>query len=146
MSYIMIHPWNEWSGMEIKIIEFSIMGDERGSLIALEENCNVPFDVKRVYYIFDTKEGVRRGFHAHKNLKQLAVCISGSCTFLLDDGRVQKHIRLSSPTQGLLIEGLVWREMYDFSSDCVLMVLADAYYDENDYIRDYAMFMEAVNS
>lgn len=140
----MVNAWNEWLGMEVKIIKFKIMGDERGSLIALEENCNVPFDVKRVYYIFDTKEGVRRGYHAHKNLKQLAVCVRGSCTFLLDDGHAQEHVKLSSPTQGLLIEGLVWREMYDFSPDCVLMVLADAYFDENDYIRDYGHFLKQV--
>jgi dTDP-4-dehydrorhamnose 3,5-epimerase-like enzyme len=114
-------------------------------LIALEENYNVPFDVKRVYYIFGTEQGVRRGYHAHKNLKQLAICVSGSCTFLLEDGMQQKHITLSSPTQGLLIEGLIWREMYDFSPDCVLMVLADAYYDEADYIRDYENFLKAVN-
>ena len=126
------------------VIDFRIMGDDRGSLIALEENHNVPFDVKRVYYIYGTKEGVRRGFHAHKNLRQLAICVSGSCTFLLDDGKRQEHIELTSPTQGLLIEGLLWREMYNFSSDCVLMVLADNYYDESDYIRDYDVFLEAV--
>lgn len=118
------------------------MGDERGSLIALEENHNVPFDVKRVYYIFNTKEDVRRGYHAHKNLKQLAICVSGSCSFLLDDGINKQYIDLNTPRQGLLIEGLVWREMYDFSSDCVLMVLADNYYDENDYLRDYDEFLK----
>jgi dTDP-4-dehydrorhamnose 3,5-epimerase-like enzyme len=127
-----------------KLIDFKIMGDERGSLIALEENHNVPFDVKRVYYIFGTKENVRRGFHAHKNLKQLVVCVSGSCTFLLDDGKQKTNIELTSPKQGLLIEGLIWREMYDFSADCVLMVLADNYYDENDYIRDYDIFLKEV--
>ena len=124
------------------LIDFKIMGDNRGSLIALEENHNVPFDVKRVYYIFGTKENVRRGFHAHKNLKQLAICVSGSCTFLLDDGKVKEHVTLTSPTQGLLIEGLIWREMHDFSPNCVLMVLTDAYYDESDYIRDYDMFLK----
>lgn len=130
----------------LALIDFKIMGDERGSLIALEENHNVPFDVKRVYYIFGTEQGVRRGYHAHKNLKQLAICVSGSCKFLLDDGKQKEHIELTSPTQGLLIEGLIWREMYDFSPDCVLMVLADAYYDESDYIRDYDIFLKAVHS
>lgn len=131
--------------MNIEMIELKIMGDERGSLIALEENHNVPFDVKRVYYIFNTKEGVRRGYHAHKNLKQLAICVSGSCSFLLDDGTSKQHVELTAPTHGLLIEGLIWREMYDFSSDCVLMVLADNYYDENDYMRDYNEFLKAVH-
>jgi dTDP-4-dehydrorhamnose 3,5-epimerase-like enzyme len=130
--------------MNIETVNFIVKGDDRGSLIALEENHNVPFDVKRVYYIFSTKENIRRGFHAHKNLKQLAICVSGSCTFLLDDGMTKQYIELNAPTQGLLIEGLVWREMYNFSSDCVLMVLADAYYDENDYIREYDDFLKAV--
>jgi dTDP-4-dehydrorhamnose 3,5-epimerase-like enzyme len=132
--------------MNINKIDLIIKGDDRGSLIALEENHNVPFDVKRVYYIFGTKENVRRGFHAHKNLKQLAICVSGSCTFLLDDGIRKQHIELNTPTHGLLIEGLIWREMYDFSEDCVLMVLADHYYDENDYIRDYDVFLKEVKN
>lgn len=132
--------------MNIQLLEFDIKGDNRGSLIALEQNYNVPFDVKRVYYIFGTKKGVRRGYHAHRDLKQLAICVSGSCTFLLDNGKQEEHIELTSPTQGLLIEGLIWREMYDFSPDCVLMVLADHYYDENDYVRDYAMFLEEINN
>jgi dTDP-4-dehydrorhamnose 3,5-epimerase-like enzyme len=126
------------------IIDLKLIGDERGSLIALEENHNVPFDVKRVYYIFGTADGVRRGYHAHKNLKQLAICVSGNCTFLLDNGEIQEHVKLDSPTQGLFIEGLIWREMYDFSSNCVLMVLADDYYQEDDYIRDYDIFLKEV--
>ncbi len=127
-----------------KLIDFKSMGDARGSLIALEKEHNVPFDIKRVYYIFDTTDGVRRGFHAHKNLKQLAICVKGSCKFLLDDGTDKNIYDLNKPTKGLYIEGLVWREMFDFSPDCVLMVLADAYYDEADYIRDYANFLTEV--
>lgn len=126
------------------MIDFTIMGDERGSLIALEEHHNVPFDVKRVYYIFGTKKDIRRGYHAHRDLKQLAICISGSCKFLLDDGKSKHHIELNSPTHGLLIEGLIWREMYDFSEDCVLVVLADNYYTADDYIRDYQQFLKEV--
>lgn len=127
-----------------KLIDFKSMGDARGSLIALEKEHNVPFDIKRVYYIFDTTDGVRRGFHAHKNLKQLAICVKGSCKFLLDDGTDKNIYDLNKPTKGLYIEGLVWREMFDFSPDCVLMVLADAYYDEADYIRDYKIFLDVV--
>lgn len=130
--------------MLTKVINFKTNGDDRGSLIAIEDNHNVPFDIKRVYYIFGTKEGVRRGFHAHINLKQLAICVSGSCKFLLDDGKIKEHVELSSPNQGLLIEGLIWREMFDFSQDCVLMVLADDYYNEDDYIRDYDEFLQEV--
>jgi len=127
------------------IINFKTNGDDRGSLIALEENHNVPFDVKRVYYIFGTKDNVRRGYHAHKNLKQLAVCVSGKCKFMLDNGKNKIDYELNTPNQGLFIEGLVWREMYDFSQDCVLMVLASEYYDESDYIRDYQKFKNKVS-
>ncbi len=127
--------------MNIKLLPLQKHGDDRGSLIALEEGQNVPFTVRRVYYLFETKEGVRRGFHAHKNLKQLVVAVRGSCRFLLDDGREQIELVLDNPAQGLLVEAMVWREMYDFSEDCVLMVLADSLYDESDYIRDKAEFL-----
>ena len=130
----------------IKTISFKPLGDERGSLVALEGNKIVPFDIKRVYYIFGTKEGVSRGFHAHKNLKQLAVCVTGSCRFVLDNGKSREEIILDSATTGLVIEDLTWREMHDFSADCVLMVLASEYYNESDYIRDYQEFLKAVNN
>jgi dTDP-4-dehydrorhamnose 3,5-epimerase-like enzyme len=130
----------------IKTVSFKPLGDERGSLIALEGNKSVPFDIKRVYYIFDTKEGVSRGFHAHLNLKQVAVCVTGSCRFVLDNGRQREEVVLDKSTIGLLINDLTWREMYDFSPDCVLMVLASEHYDESDYIRDYQEFLKAVNN
>lgn len=126
--------------MKINLIPLQKHGDDRGSLVALEEENNIPFSIKRVYYIFDTKDGVRRGFHAHKKLKQVAIAVKGSCRFLLDDGTERIEVVLDNPAQGLLIESCIWREMYDFSSDCVLMVLADSHYDENDYIRDYDGF------
>lgn len=125
----------------IKTVEFKPLGDDRGSLVALEANKSVPFEIKRVYYIFGTKEGVSRGYHAHRNLKQVAVAVTGSCRFVLDDGTRQESIVLDSSTKGLLIEGLIWREMHDFTPDCVLMVLASEYYDETDYIRDYHAFV-----
>ena len=129
----------------IKTINFKPLGDERGSLVALEGNKSVPFDIKRVYYIFGTKEGVSRGFHAHLNLKQVAVCVTGSCRFVLDNGKQREEVVLDKSTIGLLIDDLTWREMYDFSPDCVLMVLASEYYDESDYIRDYQEFLQIVN-
>ena len=128
----------------IKIVSFKSLGDERGSLIALEGNKSVPFDIKRVYYIFDTKWGVSRGFHAHLNLKQVVVCVKGSCRFVLDNGKQKEEIILDDATEGLLIEGLTWREMYDFSPDCVLIILANKYYNENDYIRDYDEFLKEI--
>lgn len=130
--------------MDIRLFPLQKRGDDRGSLIALEEGRNVPFTVRRVYYLFETKPGVRRGFHAHRDLKQLVVAVRGSCRFLLDDGREQIELLLDNPAQGLLVESMIWREMYDFSEDCVLMVLASALYDESDYIRDKAQFMALV--
>ena len=126
--------------MKHKKLTFLTKGDERGNLIAIEENKNIPFEIKRVYYIFDTKDGVRRGFHAHKNLEQVLVCVNGSCEILLDDGKEKSITKLENRNEGLFIEKLVWREMFNFSADCVLMVLASDYYDEKDYIRDYNEF------
>lgn len=128
--------------MDIKIIPLQMHGDERGSLIALEEEKNIPFEIKRVYYMFKTGEDVRRGFHAHKALKQVAIAVRGSCRFVLDDGLERVEILLDNPGQGLLIDSCIWREMYNFSEDCVLMVLADSIYDESDYIRDYDDFLK----
>lgn len=128
--------------MDLNILDFDIRGDDRGSLIALEEHKNIPFDIKRVYYIFDTKDGVRRGFHAHKQLKQVAVCVSGSCNILLNDGVSKTVVSLNKPYKGVVIENMIWHEMFDFSEDCVLMVLADSLYDEDDYIRDYKEFLK----
>lgn len=130
----------------VKFVEFPPLGDDRGSLVVLEALKTVPFDIKRVYYIFGTKAGVARGFHAHKNLKQVAVCVTGSCRMILDNGQERKEILLDSPTRGLLIEDLVWREMHDFSPDCVLLVLASEHYDETDYIRDYDGFLREVKN
>ncbi|BBW22596.1 WxcM-like domain-containing protein [Enterobacter kobei] len=132
--------------MEIKIIPLQAHGDDRGSLIALEEENNIPFEIKRVYYMFNTKDGVRRGLHAHRRLKQVAIAVRGSCRFVLDDGSERVEILLDNPGQGLLIDSCMWREMYDFSKDCVLMVLADCHYDESDYIRDYDEFMRVASN
>jgi dTDP-4-dehydrorhamnose 3,5-epimerase-like enzyme len=129
----------------IKTISFKTLGDGRGSLVALEGNKNVPFDIKRAYYIFGTKEGVSRGFHAHRNLKQVAVCVLGSCRFVLDSGRRKEEIVLNSATSGLVIDDMIWHEMHDFSKDCIILVLADMHYDESDYIRDYSKFLEELD-
>lgn len=125
-------------------VSFPPLGDDRGSLVAIEAGKTVPFEIKRVYYIFGTQEGVARGFHAHRNLKQVAVCVIGHCEMTLDNGSVRSMARLDSPTKGLVIGDLVWREMHNFSEDCVLLVLASEHYDEGDYIRDYAEFLAAV--
>lgn len=126
--------------MKIDFIPLQVHGDERGALVSLERKNNIPFDIRRVYYIFDTKKGVTRGFHAHRKLKQVAIAVKGSCRFILDNGVERVSVILDNPTQGLLIDSFIWREMTDFTEDCVLMVLADMEYEELDYIRDYSIF------
>jgi dTDP-4-dehydrorhamnose 3,5-epimerase-like enzyme len=130
----------------IKWLEFPPLGDDRGSLVALEANETIPFDIKRVYYLFGTNQDVTRGLHAHLALKQVMLCVTGSCKVLLDDGVVRETIVLDSPTKGLLVEGLLWREMSQFSPDCVLLVIASEHYDESDYIRDYDQFRRVSKS
>ena len=130
----------------VQWIDFSPLSDERGSLVALEGNKTVPFEIKRVYYLFGTRADVSRGFHAHKALKQVAVCVSGKCKMLLDNGTERTEVWLDSPTKGLFINDMIWREMYDFSPDCVLLVLASELYDEADYIREYRDFIKRLNT
>ncbi len=133
---------------KVEQISLSAHGDSRGQLIALEAYSEqIPFEVKRVYYIYDTTPGTVRGNHAHKELKQVLICVSGACTIVCEmpNGTKTEH-RLDWPDRGLLIEGLVWRQMKDFSKDAVLMVLASEHYDEKDYIRDYAAFRAAAKN
>jgi dTDP-4-dehydrorhamnose 3,5-epimerase-like enzyme len=121
--------------------EFEEHGDERGILISLEENRNIPFDIRRCYFMYNTQPGISRGFHAHKTLRQVLVCVRGSCRILLDDGKEKASVLLDRPNKGLYITSNLWRVMTDFSEDAVLMVLADQLYDESDYIRDYDAFL-----
>ncbi len=130
--------------MQVIKYAFQQHGDDRGQLVALEEFKDIPFEIKRVYYMYDTKEGVRRGFHAHKCLEQILICIHGSCKILLDNGTEKKIVALEKPYEGLYVSNDMWREMYDFSPDAVLMVLASEYYDECDYIRDYDEFLKYI--
>ena len=116
------------------------LGDHRGSLIVAESNKNIPFEIKRLYYILDAKPDIPRGFHAHKALHQVAFCIKGSCKILMDNGFEKQEVWLNQGNKGLKIPPMVWHEMYDFSEDCVLLVLASEHYDESDYIRDYKKF------
>ena len=149
-GYFGLNPC-EWASISMKEIitynnivekiDFPSLGDDRGNLVVLQEiEGFVPFNIKRVYYLFNTKKGVIRGKHAHKNLTQLALCVKGSCRFVFDDGEHKQEVLLNSSTQGVLIRSMIWREMHDFSPDCVLLVLADQIYDENDYIRSYSEF------
>lgn len=130
--------------MQVVKYMFQPHGDERGQLIALEEHKDIPFSIKRVYYMYDTGKGVRRGYHAHKSLEQILVCIHGSCKVLLDNGEEKKIVLLEKPYEGLYIANTMWREMYDFSADAVLLVLASDFYKEEDYIRDYDEFKKFI--
>lgn len=125
----------------VHIIDLPMLGDDRGQLVAIEGNKQVPFDIKRVYYIYGTGSSVSRGFHAHKELEQMAVCVSGSCEMILDDGKYKETVYMNSPKQGVMVPSLVWHEMHDFSDDCVLLVFASDHYDEADYIRNYQEFL-----
>ena len=129
---------------DLGVLEFTVRGDERGCLVALQANDNVPFSIQRAYYLTDTKAGVARGFHAHRQLKQLAVCVSGKCRMIMDDGVTRSEYWLDSFNKGIYIPPMVWHEMHDFSEDCVLLVVADAHYDEADYIRSYREFRAMV--
>tara|TARA_B110000238_G_C15962464_1_gene368043 strand:+ start:395 stop:790 length:396 start_codon:yes stop_codon:yes gene_type:complete len=122
------------------------LGDERGYLAAIESGVTIPIDVKRIYYMFGTAEGIVRGRHAHRKLRQFAVCITGSCNVTLDDGDTTEIIKLDNHLKCISLDSMIWHEMSEFSSDCVLLVLADDHYDESDYIRDYEEFLELVRS
>lgn len=130
--------------MQVVKYMFQAHGDERGQLVALEEFKDIPFAIKRVYYMYETAEGVVRGYHAHKSLEQILVCIHGSCRIKLDNGAETKVILLEKPYEGLYISNDMWREIYDFSKDAVLLVFASELYDEADYIRNYEEFLAFV--
>lgn len=132
--------------MKVKMYTFEPHGDARGQLVAIEANKDIPFEVKRVYYMYDTTPGVARGHHAHKALEQILICVHGSCKILLDNGKEKETVVLDEPNKGLYISSDMWRVMYDFSPDAVLMVMASTYYEESDYIRDYDEFLKYVES
>ena len=131
--------------MEIITFDFEEHGDERGILISLEENRNIPFEIRRCYFMYNTQPGVSRGFHAHKTLRQILICVRGSCKILLDNGTEKMDVSLDRPNKGLYISSNTWRIMHDFSEGAVLMVLADQLYDESDYIRNYDDFLAYVH-
>ena len=128
----------------VSLINFPIHGDHTGNLVALEKGADFPFDIKRVYYIWGTSTDAIRGKHAHRKLEQVIICTSGSCDFILDNGKERTTVHLNNPAQGLYIKHNIWREFTNFSDDCVVMVLASEHYDEADYIRDYEQFKQEV--
>jgi dTDP-4-dehydrorhamnose 3,5-epimerase-like enzyme len=130
---------------DCSIIEINKHHSDKGNLTVVENSKTIPFDVKRVYYLYDIPGGESRGAHAHRELKQLVIAASGSFDVVLDDGNVKRTIALNRPYQGLLIVPGIWRELINFSSGAVCLVLASLVYDEKDYIRDYRDFLEYKN-
>jgi len=124
----------------------SVKGDHRGQLVAIESNKDVPFEIKRVFYIYGTENNVPRGRHAHHKTQQYLICLNGSCRVTLDDGYEKKTYDLNRPYIGLLQKELIWGEMHHFSYDCVLLVLASEVYLKDDYITDYADFVRLVSN
>jgi hypothetical protein len=125
------------------IIELPKITDPRGNLTFIEGGSHIPFDIKRVYYLYDVPGGAERGGHAHKELQQLIVAIAGSFDVLLDDGSKKKRVHLNRSSSGLFVCPMIWRELDNFSSGSVCMVLASNKYDEADYYRSYENFMQA---
>lgn len=128
---------------DCKIIDLPIVRDHRGNLSFIESNVHVPFQIERVYYLYDVPGGSERGGHAHKNLQQFIVAMSGSFDITLDDGREKKRVHLNRSYNGLYVCPMIWRELDNFSSGAVCMVLASSHYDEEDYFRDYDQFIQA---
>lgn len=125
-----------------KLLEFKKISDDRGSLTSLEEAKEIPFTTRRVYYLYNIVDGASRGHHAHKELEQVMIALHGSCEVVLDDGKNKETYILNEPNVGLYIKPGLWREMYKFSKDAVLVVLASDIYNEDDYIRRYDDFIE----
>ena len=129
---------------DCKLIDLPKIADARGNLTFVEGGRHVPFDIKRVYYLYDVPGGAERGGHAHKDLHQLIVAMSGSFDIVIDDGRNKKRIHLNRSYYGLYVCPMIWREMDNFSSGAVCLVLASNLYDETDYYRDYQEFLKAI--
>lgn len=126
----------------VDFLSFNCYTDKYGNLVPIEGDIDIPFNIQRVYYIFEVEKEVRRGFHAHDDLEQVLICVHGSVKILVESPIESKEILLNDPTKGLYIGPMIWREMFDFSEDAVLLVLASKHYDINDYIRDHNLYLK----
>lgn len=127
-----------------KVINFPKVTDVRGNLTFIEENKHVPFEIKRVFYLYDVPSGATRGGHAHKRTEQVIIALSGSFEVIVDDGYNRENIFLNRPHYGLYIPSGIWREIVNFSSNSVALVLSSTLYEEDDYIRDYETFKRMI--
>ncbi len=130
---------------DCQLIELPKIVDERGNLSFIEGKQHIPFDIKRVFYIYDVPTASSRGAHAHKELHQFIICLSGGLDVSLDDGKTKKNIRLNRPWQGLHIPPMIWASEGNFDPNSLYLVLASLPYDENDYYRSYDEFLRAVS-
>lgn len=130
----------------IAMIKFKKYSDKYGSLIPIEATGEVPFEIKRVYYIFDVPAHIRRGFHMHRKLHQVLICVKGIVKILVKTPFEEQVVELNNPSEGLYIGPMIWREMYDFSEDALLLVLASDHYDERDYERNFDKYLEIANA
>ena len=128
---------------DCKIIDLPIIHEPRGNLTFVENSNHIPFDMNRVYYLYDVPGGSKRGGHAHKELHQFVIAMSGSFDITLDDGRQKRKYHLNRSYAGLYICPMIWREIDNFSSGSVCLVLASEFFDESDYYRDYSSFLKA---
>ncbi len=129
---------------QIKIMEFPDFGDERGNLVVVEGGMDIPFEVKRAFYIYGSDSEVIRGRHANRKSEFVMINVSGSSKVKIDNGYEQQVIELNRPRMGLYLSTMVWKDMYDFSSDSVLLVLASEHYDAGEYIRNYVDFIREI--
>jgi len=127
------------------VVGHKIHGDHRGQLVVIEGSEGVPFDIKRVFYIYGTQKGVSRGNHSHYKTQQYLIAVNGSCKVTLDNGKSKQTFNLDEPNKGLFQDALIWGTMHDFSDDCVLLVLADDHYKSEDYINNYDEFLKVAN-
>ncbi len=131
---------------DCRLITLPKITNPKGNLTFIEGDDHIPFSIQRVYYLYDVPSGAERGGHAHKALQQLIIAASGSFDITLDDGRQKRTWHMNRPHIGLYVPNMIWREIDNFSSGCVLLVLASHHYDESDYYRDYASFQAAINN
>jgi hypothetical protein len=138
-----LFPPNVGTGPSAKLVRLPVVPDDRGKLSFIEGGRHVPFDIARVYYLYDVPAAAVRGGHAHKELKQLIIALSGSFDVRLDTGRLRRVVQLNRPNIGLLISSMIWRELDNFSSGGICLVLASMPYEEADYYRDYEAFLKS---
>lgn len=130
---------------QYKVLEFDDFGDERGNLVVAEGGIDIPFEIKRVFYMYGSDSDIVRGQHANRRTEFVLINVSGSSKVKVDNGFETDIIELNKPRMGLYITTMVWKDMYDFSSDSVLLVLASEHYDVEEYIRDYTAFIEEIH-